>query len=58
MATSLPLHRALVMDEAFAPSDPGQPFSVHVGWVESARQKRILQPARMKPDIPDEAVDS
>ena len=35
MATSLPLHRALVSDEAFAPSDPGRPFSVHVGWVES-----------------------
>jgi len=22
-------------DEAFAPSDPGQPFSVHTGWIES-----------------------
>jgi acetyl-CoA/propionyl-CoA carboxylase biotin carboxyl carrier protein len=36
VATSLPLHRALVADEAFAPPDPGQPFSVHVGWIESA----------------------
>ena len=35
LATSLPLHRALVTDEAFAPSDPGQPFSVHAGWIES-----------------------
>jgi len=34
MATTLPLHRALVTDEAFAPSDPGRTFSVHVGWVE------------------------
>ena len=35
MATSLPLHRALVTDEAFAPPDPAQPFSVHTGWIES-----------------------
>ena len=35
MATSLPLHRALVTNEAFAPLDPGQPFSVHTGWIES-----------------------
>ncbi len=36
VATNLPLHRALVTDEAFAPPDPGQPFSVHTGWLESA----------------------
>jgi len=35
MSTSLPLHRALVTDKAFAPPDPGQPFSVHTGWIES-----------------------
>jgi acetyl-CoA/propionyl-CoA carboxylase biotin carboxyl carrier protein len=35
MATSLPLHRALVAHEAFAPPDPARPFSVHTGWVES-----------------------
>jgi acetyl-CoA/propionyl-CoA carboxylase biotin carboxyl carrier protein len=35
VATSLPLHRALVADAAFAPPDPGQPFSVHAGWIES-----------------------
>ena len=33
LATSLPLHRALVTDEAFAPPDPGPPFSVHTGWI-------------------------
>jgi len=36
MATSLPLHRALVRNQAFAPPDPGQPFSVHTGWIESS----------------------
>jgi acetyl-CoA/propionyl-CoA carboxylase biotin carboxyl carrier protein len=35
VATSLPFYRRLVTDEAFAPSDPGRPFSVHAGWVES-----------------------
>jgi acetyl-CoA/propionyl-CoA carboxylase biotin carboxyl carrier protein len=35
LATSLPLHRALVAHEAFAPPDPARPFSVHTGWIES-----------------------
>ena len=35
LPTNLPLHRALVADEAFAPPDPGRPFSVHAGWIES-----------------------
>jgi acetyl-CoA/propionyl-CoA carboxylase, biotin carboxylase, biotin carboxyl carrier protein len=35
VATSLPLHRALVAHEAFAPPDPARPFSVHTGWIES-----------------------
>jgi acetyl-CoA/propionyl-CoA carboxylase biotin carboxyl carrier protein len=33
--TNLPFYRGLVVDEAFAPPDPGQPFSVHTGWIES-----------------------
>jgi acetyl-CoA/propionyl-CoA carboxylase biotin carboxyl carrier protein len=33
LATSLPMHRALVTDEAFAPADPARPFSVHTGWI-------------------------
>jgi acetyl-CoA/propionyl-CoA carboxylase biotin carboxyl carrier protein len=35
IATSLPLHRALVAHQAFAPPDPAWPFSVHTGWIES-----------------------
>jgi len=35
--TSLPLFRGLVTDEAFAPPDPGRPFSVHAGWIEASR---------------------
>jgi acetyl-CoA/propionyl-CoA carboxylase, biotin carboxylase, biotin carboxyl carrier protein len=35
LATSLPFYRRLVTDEAFAPSDPRRPFSIHAGWIES-----------------------
>jgi acetyl-CoA/propionyl-CoA carboxylase biotin carboxyl carrier protein len=35
LATNLPLHRAIVTDEAFAPADPAWPFSVHTGWLGS-----------------------
>jgi acetyl-CoA/propionyl-CoA carboxylase biotin carboxyl carrier protein len=35
VATSLPFYRGLVVDEAFAPSDPRRPFAVHAGWIES-----------------------
>jgi acetyl-CoA/propionyl-CoA carboxylase, biotin carboxylase, biotin carboxyl carrier protein len=34
VATSLPFYRWLVDQEAFAPL-PGQPFSVHAGWIEA-----------------------
>ncbi len=35
LATNLPFYRRLVVDEAFAPPDPGRPFSVHTGWVDA-----------------------
>ncbi|OFS15364.1 ATP-grasp domain-containing protein [Kytococcus schroeteri] len=35
MPTVLPFHRAVVRDEAFAPADPEQPFSVHTRWIET-----------------------
>ncbi len=35
VATSLPFYRRLVIDEAFAPADPGRPFAIHAGWIES-----------------------
>jgi acetyl-CoA/propionyl-CoA carboxylase biotin carboxyl carrier protein len=35
LATNLPLHRALVTDDAFAPPDPARPFSVYAGWIGS-----------------------
>ena len=35
VATSLPFYRKLVIHDAFAPSDPDRPPSVHAGWIES-----------------------
>ena len=35
IATALTFHRAVVSDEAFAPSNPETPFSVHTRWIES-----------------------
>src|SRR5665647_801892 len=35
MPTVLPFHRAVVADEAFAPKNPTQPFTVHTRWIET-----------------------
>ncbi|WP_426562545.1 acetyl/propionyl/methylcrotonyl-CoA carboxylase subunit alpha [Angustibacter sp. McL0619] len=35
MPTVLPFHRAVVRDEAFAPSEASTPFSVHTRWIET-----------------------
>ncbi len=41
MPTVLPFHRAVVSDEAFAPADPQQPFSVHTRWIETEFENTI-----------------
>jgi acetyl-CoA/propionyl-CoA carboxylase biotin carboxyl carrier protein len=35
MPTVLPFHQAVVADDAFAPKDPTQPFTVHTRWIET-----------------------
>jgi len=35
MPTVLPFHRVVVDDEAFAPKNPDQPFTVHTRWIET-----------------------
>ncbi len=45
LATSLPFYRWLVAQEAFAPL-PGQPFSVHAGWVEAQYPDGVTQPCQ------------
>ncbi|RNL82315.1 acetyl/propionyl/methylcrotonyl-CoA carboxylase subunit alpha [Halostreptopolyspora alba] len=35
MPTVIGFHRAVLTDPAFAPHDPGEPFSVHTRWIET-----------------------
>ncbi|MCU1594030.1 MAG: Carbamoyl-phosphate synthase chain ATP-binding [Frankiales bacterium] len=35
MATLIPFHRKVVVDPAFAPADPTEPFTVHNRWIET-----------------------
>ncbi|MFD3685552.1 acetyl/propionyl/methylcrotonyl-CoA carboxylase subunit alpha [Nocardiopsis sp. NPDC058631] len=35
MPTVIPFHQAVVVDEAFAPADPEQPFGVYTRWIET-----------------------
>ena len=46
MPTSLPFYRWLVTEEAFAPPDPGRPFSVHAGWIEAQYPDGVTQPCQ------------
>jgi len=41
LPTVLPFHRAVVVDPAFAPADPRQPFTVHTRWIETEFDNRI-----------------
>jgi acetyl-CoA/propionyl-CoA carboxylase biotin carboxyl carrier protein len=41
MPTVLPFDRVVVRDEAFAPSDPEKPFSVHTRWIETEFDNQI-----------------
>jgi acetyl-CoA/propionyl-CoA carboxylase biotin carboxyl carrier protein len=41
MATALPFHRAVVRDEAFAPLDESQPFTIFTRWIETEFDNQI-----------------
>ena len=41
IATALTFHREVVRDEAFAPADPNETFSVHTRWIESEFDNKI-----------------
>ncbi|WP_375480318.1 acetyl/propionyl/methylcrotonyl-CoA carboxylase subunit alpha [uncultured Jatrophihabitans sp.] len=41
MATALPFHRAVVRDEAFAPLDPVEPFTIFTRWIETEFDNQI-----------------
>jgi acetyl-CoA/propionyl-CoA carboxylase biotin carboxyl carrier protein len=41
MATALPFHRAVVRDEAFAPTNPDEPFTIFTRWIETEFDNQI-----------------
>ena len=55
MPTVLPFHRAVVADEAFAPKDPAQPFTVHTRWIETEFVNDIPPYAGVVADAPEAA---
>ncbi len=39
--TVVPFHRAVLEEEAFAPTDPARPFAVHTRWIETEFADRL-----------------
>jgi acetyl-CoA/propionyl-CoA carboxylase biotin carboxyl carrier protein len=52
MPTVLPFHRAVVADEAFAPKNPAEPFTVHTRWIETEFVNNIPAYAGVLADAP------
>ncbi|WP_421740543.1 acetyl/propionyl/methylcrotonyl-CoA carboxylase subunit alpha [Cellulomonas sp.] len=52
--TVVPFHRAVLEAEAFAPTDPAQPFSVHTRWIETEFAETV---AALAPAAPQEEDD-
>jgi len=57
MPTVLPFHRVVVDDEAFAPKDPDQPFTVHTRWIETEFVNNIPAHTAEVATVPDGAGD-
>ena len=55
MPTVLPFHRAVVSDEAFAPQNPAEPFTVHTRWIETEFVNDIPPYAGVVADAPEPA---
>jgi acetyl-CoA/propionyl-CoA carboxylase biotin carboxyl carrier protein len=53
MPTVLPFHRAVVADEAFAPKNPAEPFTVHTRWIETEFVNDIPAYAGVLADAPE-----
>ena len=45
IVTNLPFYRKLVLDEEFAPPEPGRPFAVHTGWADARWGSSVPAPA-------------
>jgi acetyl-CoA/propionyl-CoA carboxylase, biotin carboxylase, biotin carboxyl carrier protein len=55
MPTVLPFHLAVVSDEAFAPKNPAQPFTVHTRWIETEFVNDIPPYSGAVGEAPEEA---
>jgi acetyl-CoA/propionyl-CoA carboxylase biotin carboxyl carrier protein len=55
MPTVLPFHQAVVADEAFAPKNPAQPFTVHTRWIETEFVNNIAPYGGVIASAPEQA---
>ena len=60
MATALPFHRAVVRDDAFAPKNPVEPFTIFTRWIETEFDNQI-EPfggtsSADEPELPRETI--
>ena len=55
MPTVLPFHQAVVADEAFAPKNPAQPFTVHTRWIETEFVNNIAPCGGVIASAPEQA---
>ena len=53
MPTVTPFHRAVVADEAFAPADADQPFTIHTRWIETEFDNTIEPYSGGSADAPE-----
>ena len=58
MPTVLPFHLAVVSDEAFAPRNPAEPFTVHTRWIETEFVNDIPAYAGVVADAPEEPASA
>ena len=54
LPTTLPFHRAVVTDPAFAPDDPDVPIAVHTRWIETEFSHTI--PPQAQPSADSDSV--
>jgi acetyl-CoA/propionyl-CoA carboxylase, biotin carboxylase, biotin carboxyl carrier protein len=57
MPTVLPFHRAVVANDAFAPKNPREPFTVHTRWIETEFVNDIPAYDGVVADAPEEAEE-
>ncbi len=49
IATVIPFHKAVIEDEAFAPTDPSEKFKVYTSWIETEFKNELLSYEELDP---------